>query len=66
MPQEYCPPHEDSACSANMLQAGWHSALAVLLWTKNVMRSWAGLFIAALGSHAASVIIKRVVRRSAT
>lgn len=31
---------------------------------KKRRRSWAGLFIAALGSHAASVIIKRVVRRA--
>ncbi|MDO5372246.1 MAG: phosphatase PAP2 family protein [Corynebacterium glutamicum] len=31
---------------------------------KTRRRSWAGLFIAALGSHAASVIIKRVVRRA--
>lgn len=31
---------------------------------KKRRRSWAGLFVAALGSHAASVIIKRVVRRA--
>lgn len=45
--------------------AGWLSLGAVgAVVDKRRRRSWAGLFISALGSHAASVILKRIVRRA--
>ncbi len=44
--------------------AGWLALGTVgAVADKRRRRSWMGLFVAALGSHAASVIIKRIVRR---
>ena len=44
--------------------AGWMAIGATgAVVDKKRLNSWAGLFVAALASHAASVIIKRVVRR---
>ena len=44
--------------------AGWLALGTVgVVADKRRRRSWAGLFVAALASHAASVIIKRIVRR---
>lgn len=44
--------------------AGWLGlGAAGVIVDKRRRRSWAGLFLAALLSHAASVIIKRIVRR---
>ena len=44
--------------------AGWLTlGAAGVVVDKRRRRSWGGLFVAALTSHAASVIIKRIVRR---
>lgn len=45
--------------------AGWMALGASgAVLDKKRRRSWSGLFIAALASHAASVIIKRIIRRA--